>query len=325
MTLWQRLRDAGIVKTATLLAIIVIPAILVVALGVSAFSSQWNAPPVDLPGNPADVSATPDPAIVPDPTVTVTPEPTPEPTPHKPRVVTGADASPVPGGTWQDTGMSQPDGKAAKHIAYAYQTGVSGITDFTAYWTVPPKPAFNGIQNHTIFLWSGIQQGNEGLIQAVLEWDHDDTGRYWTLACWAVNKRDQTYDVSPRIRVNTLDRIRAELRYEDDASRPGQKVWHIIMTNEKNGQMTELFDSDRAVNTNDDVTVFCSVLEGIGYVYSYIDLPGDVTFDDFTLRDEDGKVMPVYLGAYVDPSFPAVAVEYEDHEGGYPVIIHTGY
>jgi hypothetical protein len=325
VTLRQRLRDADFKKTTILLAIIVIPVIIVIVLGVSAFSGQWGVPPVVLPGN--DTGDVPYPTGMPDVTNTpeATPAPTPVPTPHQLRVVTGADVSPVPGGAWQDAGMAQLGGKAARHIAYAYQTGVSGIADFTAYWTVPPRPAFNGIQNHTIFLWAGIQQGNEGLVQAVLEWDHDDTGRYWTLACWAVNKRDQTHEVSSRIRVNTGDRIRAELRYEDDVSRPGQKVWHIIMTDEKHGQVTELFDSGRAVNTNDDVTVFCSVLEGIGYVYSYIDLPGDVTFDDFTLRDEGGKVMPLYLGAYVDPAFPAVAVEYEDHEGGRPVIIHTGY
>jgi hypothetical protein len=243
-------------------------------------------------------------------------------------VVTGADVSPAPGGSSQgtDTGVSQIDGKAARHIAYAYQTNFSGLADFTAYWTVPPRPAYNGIQNHTIFLWTGIQQGDKGLIQAVLEWDHDDTGRFWTLACWIVNKRYQTYEVSPRIYdVYPGDRIRAEMRYEDDSAYPGGKVWHIILTDETYSGKIDLIDSSYAVNTNQNLTVFSGVLEGIGYMYNDIDLPADTTFDTITYRDANGKDMPVYLGAYVDPAFPSVAVEYEDREWGMPVTIHTDY
>ncbi len=193
-------------------------------------------------------------------------------------------------------------------------------------WNVPPRPEYNGIQNHTIFLWTGIQQGDDGLIQAVLEWDHDHTGRYWTLACWIVNQRDQTYEVSPRIYdVYPGDRIRAEMRYEDDVANPGKKVWHIILTDETHSQTTELIDSGRAVDTNRNVLVFSGVLEGIGYVYHDIDLPGDVTFDDISYRDENGAELPIYLAAYADPAFPSVAVEYEDREWGKPVIIHTDY
>lgn len=325
------LRDTDTIKTVVLLAIAAIPVVVVVALAtlaISAFSSFGDAPPVDIPGNDTgsngitNVSDTSGMANSSDVT------PTPTPAPHKPRIVSGRDITPAPDGSTpgSSTGVTQLDGKAARHIAYAYQTGVNGIADFTAYWTVPQRPVYNGIQNHTIFLWTGIQQGNAGLIQAVLEWDHDNTGRYWTLACWIVNKRDQTYCVSPRIYdVYPGDRIRAEMRYEDDTANPGRKVWHIILTDETHDRTTELVDSGHAVDTNLDVTLLSGVLEGIGYVQSDIDLPDDVTFDDITYRDENGKDIPVYLAGYADPAFPAVAVEYEDREWGTPVTIHTDY
>jgi hypothetical protein len=241
--------------------------------------------------------------------------------PHGIRIVTGADASQASDGS--STGMSQVDGKAARHIAYAFQPDINGIVDLTAYWTVPERPVYNGIQNHTIFLWSGIQQGKLGLIQAVLEWDQDETGRYWTLACWIVNKRDQTYQTSSRLYVYPGDRIRAELRYEDDGNNPGKKLWHIIMTDQTHDYTIELFDSEHAVDTNDGVTVFSGVLEGIGYVFDPIDLPGDVTFTNVTYMDETGRKIPMHLTGYVDPKFPDVAVAYEYGEAGSPITIHT--
>ena len=311
-----------------LLTLAAIPVIVVTALAIATFASPEEVPSVVIPDNDTGVSGA---TNVPDTTnVTNATEitPTPTPTPHMPRIVSGADVTPVPGGSapGSDTDVSQIDGKAARHIAYAYQPGVDGIVDFTAYWTVPQRPDYNGIQNHTIFLWTGIQQGNVGLIQAVLEWDHDNTGRYWTLACWIVNKRDQSYKVSPRIYdVYPGDRIRAEMRYEDDTAYPGAKVWHIYLTDETHYRMTDLIDSSYAVNTNRNVTVFSGVLEGIGYVFDGIDLPDDVTFDDITYRDQNGAEIPVYLTGYVDPSFPQVAVEYEDREWGTPVTIYTHY
>ncbi|OPY28064.1 MAG: hypothetical protein A4E28_01703 [Methanocella sp. PtaU1.Bin125] len=310
-------------------AIAVVVIATVAALAIPAFSGPGAVPSaVDVPvkdtGNGTAVNASANDGIanVTDAT------PTPTPVPHRLRVVTGADATPAPDEFVQgpDTGASVIDGKSARHIAYAYHTGVNGIADYVAYWTVPRRPAYDGIQNHTIFLWTGIQQGDAGLIQAVLEWDHDHTGRYWTLACWIVNKRDGTYRVSPRVYdVYPGDRIRAELRYEEDAENPGCKVWHIIMTDETCGGTIELFDRGRAVDTNRDVILFSGVLEGIGYVYDPIDLPGDVTFFNMTYWDEAGRSMPVYLAGYVDPAFPGVAVEYEDREWGTPVTIYTDY
>lgn len=320
------LRGTRSAKTVLLLALAVILVVVAVALAtlaISAFSSPGDVPSVvDIPDNGTVGNGTTDVINATNAT------PTPTPVPHKPRIVSGADVTPAPDGSMQGpgTGATQIDGKAARHIAYAYHTGVDGIADFTAYWIVPRRPAYNGIQNHTIFLWTGIQQGNSGLIQAVLEWDHDHTGRFWTLACWIVNKRDGTYRVSPRIYdVYPGDRIRAEMRYEEDAENPGCKVWHIILTDETYYSTTELFDSGRAVDTNSDVIVFSGVLEGIGYVYDPIDLPGDVTFSNMTYWDESGNSMPVYLAGYVDPAFPGVAVEYEDREQGTPVTIYTDY
>lgn len=249
--------------------------------------------------------------------------PTAMPSPY--RIVTGADAGSGTDGSGSGGAVGHAGDKTARHIAYAFQPNVNGIADFVAYWNVPQRPPFDGVQNHTIFLWTGIQQGTSGLVQAVLEWDHDNTGRYWTLACWVVNRRDQTYSLSPRIYAYPGDLIRAELRYEADAWNPGRKVWHVILTDETHDQTIDLFDSGGAVDSNRDVTVFSGVLEGIGYVYSGIDLPPDVKFYDMAYTDEDGKSMPIYLTGYVDPGFPEVAVEYEDGPDGSPVIIHTKY
>jgi hypothetical protein len=253
---------------------------------------------------------------------------TPTPGPHRLRIVVGAGVDPTPEPTKSpDTGMivDQETDKTARHIAFAFQPNVTGIADFTAYWTIPRGPLYDGGPKHTIFLWTGIQQGNSGLIQAVLEWDHDHTGKYWTLACWIVNAKDQSYRASPRIDAYPGDLVKAEIRYETDLAHTGRKVWHVIFTDVTRECSTELIDGGRAVDTNRDIMVFSGVLEGIGPVTDGDDLPGDMMFRDIVYKDENGKDLPVYLTGYVNPMFGHVAVEYEDGQTGSPVIIRTNY
>ena len=317
MTKGTESSDAGISALTAFMAVgtVAVIAILAVMIAVMVTALSGPSSPV-ISDNEANVTPSP------------MPTPTPTPEPHKLRIVVAEGPAPDPTPTPKpDDGMyfeGETD-KTARHIAYAFQPNVSGIADFTASWIVPEQPRYNGDQKHTIFLWTGIQHGSDGLIQAVLEWDHDHTGKYWTLACWAVNAKENNFTVSSRIRVDPGDLVKAEMRYETDALDPGRKVWHIVLTDETNERSTELIDSSGAVTTNQDVFVFSGVLEGIAGVADGDDLPGDMMFDNITYKDEYGNDMPIYLTGYVDPAFRRVAVEYEDGPAGSPVIIRTNY
>jgi hypothetical protein len=224
-----------------------------------------------------------------------------------------------------DTAPGYGMGRIAKHIAYASQPNVSDIIVFTAYWTVPERPAYNEYIKHTVFFWCGPQGGTLGLTQPVLEWDHDDTGKFWTVACWIVNKRDHTYEVSQRFEAYPGDRIRADLRYITDPADNGKKVWYIAISDLTQQSMTYLLDYGGAVDTNENLTVFSGVLEGTDLVRYDVDLPGDVTFDDIIYKAEGGVDVPLNLTGYVHPDMGQVAIEYEDGLSGSPVIIHTHY
>jgi hypothetical protein len=304
--------EAGVTAIHAFLVLGAVAFIAILVVLIVTLASQEKTPPALIPG--IDINATD--------TTNVTPTIT----PHELRIVTGRDANMTLNQSGNSTGAAKDGWEAtatAKHIAFAFQPNVSGIAGFTAYWTVPDRPQYEGDRPRPIFLWTGIQQGSLGLVQAVLEWDNGDS-KHWTLACWAVNKRGPTM-TSPRVRVVPGDRIKAELCYETNASGPGGMVWHIIMTDETNGGTTELFDSGGAVDTNRDVLLFSGVLEGVGSVSDAGDLPGDTTFGNVTYLDENGTNMPVHLTGYVNPEFPQVAVEYEDGSSGTPVIIHTNY
>lgn len=224
-----------------------------------------------------------------------------------------------------DTAPGYGMGRIAKHIAYASQPNVSDIVVYTAYWTVPERPAYDEYIKHTLFLWCGLQQGNLGLIQPVLEWDHDDTGKYWTLACWIVNKRDNTYEVGQRLNAYPGDRIRADLRYITDPDNPGRMVWYIAISDLTQQSMAYLLDYGGAVDTNQDLSVFSGVLEGTDLVRYDVDLPGDVTFGDVICKAEGGVDVPLNLTGFVHPDMGQVAIEYEDGPSVSPVIIHTHY
>jgi hypothetical protein len=308
--------EAGITAIHAFLALGAIAFVAILVVLVVALASQDKTSPIvivpDIGNNSAEETNV-----------------TPTVAPHELRIVTGKDAGVSLNESVNGTDVGQ-DGWSAtaipKHIAFAFQPNVSGIACFTAYWTVPDRPQHAGDWPRPVFLWTGIQQGSLGLVQAVLEWDNtiNLSGKGWTLACWAVNKRGPTM-TSPRLRVGPGDRIKAELRYEANASGTGGMMWHIIMTDETNGGTTELFDSYGAVNTNLNVTVFSGVLEGIASVAGAEDLPGDTTFSNVTYLDENGTIMPMHLTGYVIPEFPQVAVEYEDGPSGTPVVIHTKY
>jgi hypothetical protein len=327
MKLMRESPDAGVAAIHAFLALGAVALVAIIVLLIATMSGpEKTSPVIIIPGIDINSSG---PTITPGPAnVTDSKDVTPTPGPHKLRIVVAEGSEPTPTPTpVPDAGMviDGDEDKSARHIAYAFQPNVTGLTDFTARWTIPQRPLYNGGPKHTIFLWMGIQQGTSGLIQAVLEWDHDHTGKYWTLACWIVNAKEQTYEVSPRIDAYPGDRVMAELHYEDDPLNPGQKVWRVTLTDETRECFTELIDDGRAVDANRDILVFSGVLKGIGAVSDGDDLPGDLMFGDITYKDENGENLPVYLTGYVDPKFRHVAVEHEDGPSGSPVIIRTNY
>jgi len=327
MKLSRESPDAGVTAIHAFLALGAIAVVAILAVMIAALTSPGQAPPaVTIPGidvNAVNPTGTPVPA---NPTGTA--EVTPTPGPHKLRIVVADGPEPTPTPTPDPNDgliVDQYQDKTPRHIAFAFQPNVTGLACYTSVWTIPGRPLYDGGPKHTIFLWTGIQQGTSGLIQAVLEWDHDNTGKYWTLACWIVNAKDQTYKTSSRIDAYIGDRIKTELRYETDAANPGRKVWHVIITDETRDCYTELIDDGQAVDTNRDIMVFSGVLEGIGSVSDGDDLPPDLMFGDITYKDEYGQNLSIYLTGYVDPKFRHVAVEYEDGPAGSPVIIRTNY
>lgn len=318
--------NEGVTALPVFLAAGAVAVIAILVVLIAALSGPGTSPPTAIPGIGTNVTNNSD--IINPVNVTSVSSVTPVPTPRPLRIVVGEGVDPTPVPTQDpnsDLIVDQDLDKTPHDIAYAFQPNVSGIADMTVEWTIPQRPLFDGGPKHTVFLWTGIQQGSSGLIQCVLEWDHDHTGKYWTLACWIVNAKDQTYDVSRRIDAYPGDRIKAEMRYETDLANPGRKVWHLILTDETHEVTTELIDSDGAVDTNQDLIVFGGVLEGIGPVSEGDDLPGDVTFENIVYKDENGNVLPIYLTGCVDPRFGHVAVEYNDGPAGSPIIIHTNY
>jgi hypothetical protein len=322
----QKPWDAGVTALPVFLAAGAVAVIAILVVLIAALSGPEPSSPTAVPGIGTNVTNNSD--IVNPVNVTNVPGVTPMPTPRPLRIVVGEGVGPTPVPTQDpnsDMIVDQDLDKTSRHIAYAFQPNVSGLTDMTVEWAIPQRPLFDGGPKHTVFLWTGLQLGNTGLIQCVLEWDHDHTGKYWTLACWVVNAKDQTYDVSRRIDAYPGDRIKAEMRYETDLANPGRKVWHLIITDETHEVTTELIDSDGAVDTNQDLIVFGGVLEGIGPVTDGDDLPGDVTFENIVYKDENGNVLPIYLTGCVDPRFGHVAVEYNDGPAGSPITIYTNY
>ena len=182
------------------------------------------------------------------------------------------------------------------YMLEASQNNVPTINHFTAYLTVPNGPPDHKYNNQYITYWTGIgsPDGNK-LIQPVLEWDHQRTGKYWTIAAWEINgNKDQTGD---RIMVNPGDKIKLELHYSTT-----KKSWSIDITDISTPpklQRTSHLDSEILSNTN--LEVFGGVLEGSKLLYICGDdaLPDSTTFYDY-LYD-----VPIKLSPHVYPNAKA--------------------
>ena len=180
------------------------------------------------------------------------------------------------------------------YMLEASQNNVPTINHFTAYLTVPNGPPDRQYNNQYITYWTGIgsPDGNK-LIQPVLEWDHPNTGKYWTIAAWEIDGNDDK--TGDRIRVSPGDKIKFELHYSTTL-----KSWSIDISNTNTPpalRKTSHLDSEILGNTN--LEVFGGVLEGAKLLYICGDgaLPESTTFYGY-LYDVPIKLSPkVYPNA----------------------------
>jgi hypothetical protein len=82
-----------------------------------------------------------------------------------------------------------PSGFPSGYVTYAQflQSPTNPITYFATSWTVPPAPTTNDQQ--TVFLWNGLWDGVNDVVQPVLQWgittaDGQGGGPNWYIACW---------------------------------------------------------------------------------------------------------------------------------------------
>ncbi len=179
------------------------------------------------------------------------------------------------------------------YMLEASQNNVTQINHFTAYLTVPKGPPDCQYKNQYITYWTGIgsPDGNK-LIQPVLEWDHQRTGKCWTIAAWEIDgDKDRTGD---RIGVNPGDILKLELHYSTT-----KKLWSIDISDTSTPpklRKTSYLESKILSNTN--LEVFGAVLEGSNLAYICGDgaLPDSTTFYDY-LYD-----VPIELSPHVYPN-----------------------
>ena len=164
------------------------------------------------------------------------------------------------------------------YIEYAHQENVDDLTDFTAYWTVPSAPDSSTPSNSYISLWNGVgsKDGN-AIVQPVLEWDHQDTGKKWTIAAWSVPKGNcGSKGHSDRIDTSVGNKIKGKLHYSDSTN-----GWQIDIGDETQGKTTSCSSN---VVSNTDVEVFGGILEGRKLWHNQGDknMPGTSEFYDMS-------------------------------------------
>jgi hypothetical protein len=185
-------------------------------------------------------------------------------------------------------------------IQYAHQKHVSGITDLKGYLVVPSDPTTPPGVNHAyITLWNGVESST-GLVQPVLEWDHQHTGKYWTIAAWAIRDWKEDCECGPRghsERYVTRSGHTLKLWLYWIAS---EHKWAINIRDETDGKSR--WCSSSAVGTS-DVTVYGGVLEGAKLIKTFggqevgdKNLPGTATFSNIQSN------VPLTLTGVVDPN-----------------------
>jgi hypothetical protein len=79
-----------------------------------------------------------------------------------------------------------PPGGAGGWVTYSQwiQPAVNPITSFSTTWIVPPAPTAN--DNQVVYIWNGLWDGGNSLMQSVLQWGvgGNQGGPSWIISCW---------------------------------------------------------------------------------------------------------------------------------------------
>ena len=184
-------------------------------------------------------------------------------------------------------------------IEYAHQEHVSGIKHLEARLVVPSPPTTPRIATNAFAtLWIGVESST-GLVQPVLGYDHQLTGKKWAIAAWAIRPGD-VGDIacgpdghSEWYYPNTGDTLNLALNY--DIGR-----WRIAITDVTSHRSTWCFSD---IVGDSDVTVYGGVLEGrnmykelVGQEVGDTNLPGIATFSNIW------STVPLTLTGAVDPN-----------------------
>ena len=184
-------------------------------------------------------------------------------------------------------------------IQYAHQEHVNGIKHLEARLVVPSPPTTpDQIMHAFATLWIGVESST-GLVQPVLGYDHQETGKRWAIAAWAIRPGGES-DIacgpkghSEWYYPKTGETLNLALNYDI-----GQ--WEIVITDVTSHRSTRCFSD--VVGTS-DVTVYGGVLEGANMFYKVDpgqevgdkNLPGTATFSKIQCN------VPLTLMGVVDP------------------------
>jgi hypothetical protein len=185
------------------------------------------------------------------------------------------------------------------YIEYTHQEHVRGIKHLEARLVVPSPPTTpDQIMHAFATLWIGVDSST-GLVQPVLGYDHQETGKRWAIAAWAIRPGDEGDSAcgpkghSEWYYPKTGETLNLALNY--DGGR-----WEIVITDVTSHRSTRCFSD--VVGTS-DVEVFGGVLEGRNLIKTFngrdigdTNLPGTSTFSRIQSN------VPLTLTGVVDPN-----------------------
>ena len=184
-------------------------------------------------------------------------------------------------------------------LEFANQSHVSGINHLEAQLVVPSSPSLPSYaRNAFVSLWIGVgPDDGSAIVQPVLSYDHQETGKKWAIAAWAVRNGEGDCGCGPKGHSEWQypqvgDRLNLALDYDKGR-------WRIEIADVTSHQITWC---SSAVVGNSDVEVFGGVLEGFGLFKTLNgenvadkNLPGVATFSKIQSN------VPLTLNGVVHP------------------------
>lgn len=163
---------------------------------------------------------------------------------------------------------------------------VGNLTYTYAYWVTPSSPPSPGSSVYDM-LFTAIQYSSVAIMQPVLEWNHEGSGR-WTGSAWYGVYG--YYENSDDINVSSGDVIHGAIVWDGDQ-------WYISFTDNTTNQYTSIYNE--AFYGTYGLSVYCA-LEG-GNIDDDDDVPGDTTFDYMSFRYQGNPVYPNWDDYYNIP------------------------